>query len=138
MGSQSTTSARTPALDLRDQIAQQLCWAFTGGLCPLDGPCTECDCYDPHHEVMRAEADKIISIIGGWLEKWIESASAVPVESSNAKSSDGGEPAQEQQTTPSSRPPRQGGRRLRRYGSGLKYAPRILRSWTNWKSSGVR
>lgn len=37
-------------------IAQAIVDCHTSGLCPLDGPCETCDCFNPKHEQEKYEA----------------------------------------------------------------------------------
>jgi len=56
----------TSSLDprtLRDDVAAALVTQRTNGLCPLDGPCEDCDCFDSQHQQERADADVILAVI---------------------------------------------------------------------------
>ena len=46
------------------RLAADLVFWHTQGLCPLDGPCSSCDCWDPLHQLERAEAAWLLS--KGW------------------------------------------------------------------------
>lgn len=54
--------------DLRDQIADILVQRHTSGLCPLNGPCEACDCFDPQHRQERDDADAIVALLAGLLD----------------------------------------------------------------------
>lgn len=55
--------------DLRDQIAAALVHEITQGLCPLNGPCDDCDCFDPQHERERRIADTAMPAIQAELDQ---------------------------------------------------------------------
>lgn len=123
--SHSAMGAATPRKGLRDLIAAELVQHYTMGLCQLDGPCEACDCFDPRHEVMRAEADKIIGIVRQWITEWLsQPTSAGPEESSPFPG--GKSPALDPlpKLSPSGSPESSS----RRSTS----ARSMLRSWTRW------
>lgn len=47
-----------------DAMLRAVVEAHTLGLCPVDGPCDDCDCHDPHHDAERAEAQLIVTALG--------------------------------------------------------------------------
>ena len=46
------------------QLASDLVYWHSQGLCALDGPCADCDCWDPQHQLERAQAAWLLS--RGW------------------------------------------------------------------------
>lgn len=48
----------------RDRLAGDLVHWQTQGLCPLNGPCADCDCFDPQHQMERAQAAWLLT--KGW------------------------------------------------------------------------
>jgi hypothetical protein len=46
--------------EMRDLIAERLTRNRTNGLCPLNGPCDACDCFDPQHPHERDDAEQIL------------------------------------------------------------------------------
>lgn len=63
------------------RIAEVLTRDRSSGLCPLDGPCTSCDCFDPLHEYDRANAKAVMAeVVAPVLERFrkaVEDAPAV-------------------------------------------------------------
>lgn len=61
--------------DLRARIAEAITRCHTNGLCPAAGPCADCDCHDPQHELELAEADAVMPLVQAelaraWDEGW--------------------------------------------------------------------
>ena len=47
----------------REVVAQVLVSHHTNGLCPLDGPCEMCDCFDPTHRYERETTDAVLAAL---------------------------------------------------------------------------
>jgi hypothetical protein len=46
------------------RLAADLVYWSSQGTCPLDGPCEDCDCWDPAHHLERAQAAFLVG--RGW------------------------------------------------------------------------
>lgn len=59
------TEPTTPATreTLTERVAQVLVQRRTNGLCPLQGPCAACDCFDPRHQQERDDADAVLAVL---------------------------------------------------------------------------
>lgn len=59
---------------LQQRLAETIVAHRTGGLCPVAGPCTHCDCFDPRHELEQRDAAELAPVVQGWIDESTKAA----------------------------------------------------------------